>query len=263
MKPSTSIFLAVLATPAAAASSASHILRYSHPALRDFYEALPIGTGRLGAALHGHTDKELIRLNEESIWSGGPMSKIPPTARSALSPLREQILQGRLTQADQNWVANFTPEYDDMRRYQPAGELRIDFNHTSNKTSGYRHALDVSTGLYSLGYVFGGVEFGREAVGSFPGNVLAFRLFANKAEALDFDIALSRDINVTKVTADTAGGVLTLDGTGEEDDTYRFASKARLVLAGGMSTELITCEWPSVSLLTASYMGRRRSNQLQ
>ncbi|KAF6824268.1 alpha-l-fucosidase [Colletotrichum plurivorum] len=234
MKLSTPLPLAVLATPIAAASQASHIMWYSQPALRDFYEALPLGTGRLGAALHGYTDKELIRLNEESIWSGGPMSKIPPTARSALPSLREQILEGRLTQADQNWVANFTPEYDDMRRYQPAGELRIDFNHSRNGTSRYRHALDVSTGLYSLGYGFGGVEFGREAVGSFPKNVLAFRLFANKSEALDFDIALSRDRNVTKLRADADEGVLTLDGTGEEDDTYRFASKARLVLSGGV-----------------------------
>ncbi|KAF9874909.1 hypothetical protein CkaCkLH20_07603 [Colletotrichum karsti] len=221
---------------AVALSEASHTLWYSHPALRDFYEALPVGNGRLGVMIHGYTDKELIRLNEESIWSGGPMDKIPPTAREALEPLRQQILNGKLTEADENWVANFTPEYDDMRRYQPAGELRIDFNHTLNSTSGYRHSLDISTGLSSLRYVFNGVEYTREAFGNYPKNVLAFKLSSNKTNSMDFDIALSRGMNVTTLVVDATSRTLRLDGTGEEDDTYRFTSKAQIVLSGGVGS---------------------------
>lgn len=225
--------LLALSWLASASSEASHTLWYSQPALRDFYEALPIGNGRLGAMIHGYTDKELIRLNEESIWSGGPMVKIPATALAALEPLREQILDGRLTEADQNWVANFTPEYDDMRRYQPAGELRLDFNHTLNETSGYRHSLDISNGLSSLSYVFGGVEYTREAFGNAPNNVLAFRISCNSSRSLSLDVSLSRDRNVTELTADAAARILKLHGTGEEDDTYRFASQAQILLPDG------------------------------
>ncbi|KAF4837674.1 Alpha-L-fucosidase 2 [Colletotrichum siamense] len=234
ISPVAACMLLALSWLASASSEASHTLWYSQPALRDFYEALPIGNGRLGAMIHGYTDKELIRLNEESIWSGGPMDKIPTTALDALEPLREQILDGRLTEADQNWVANFTPEYDDMRRYQPAGELRLDFNHTLNETSGYRHSLDVSNGLSSLSYVFGGVEYTREAFGNAPKNVLAFRFSCNSSGSLSLDVSLSRDRNVTELTADAAGRILKLHGTGEEDATYRFVSQAQVLLSDGV-----------------------------
>ncbi|KAH0432016.1 hypothetical protein CcaCcLH18_06671 [Colletotrichum camelliae] len=234
ISPAVACMLLALSWLASASSEASHTLWYSQPALRDFYEALPIGNGRLGAMIHGYTEKELIRLNEESIWSGGPMDKIPATALAALEPLREQILDGRLTEADQNWVANFTPEYDDMRRYQPAGELRLDFNHTLNETSDYKHSLDVSTGLLSLSYVFAGVEYTREAIGNAPKNILAFRLSCNSSGSLSLDVSLSRDRNVTELTADAAGRILTLHGTGEEDDTYRFVSQAQILLVDGV-----------------------------
>lgn len=216
-----------------AASEASHTLWYPKPAERDFFDAVPIGNGFLGAMIHGYTDKELITLNEESIWSGGPMDKIPPKAKDNLKPLREQILAGNLTEAGETWGANFRPDYDDMRRYQPAGELRIDTVHSKNETSEYRRMLDISSGIASVSYQHGGVTYKRDAFGNFPHNVLGFKLSADRQGALRFDLALSRERNATKVSADASARSLLLYGTGEEDDTYRFASKARLVLANG------------------------------
>ncbi|KAL2862787.1 glycoside hydrolase family 95 protein [Aspergillus lucknowensis] len=215
----------------AAASDASHTLWYPQPAESDFFDALPIGNGRLGAMIHGYTDRELITLNEETIWSGGPISNIPPDGPSNLEPLREQIIAGNLTEAGETWAAHFTPEYDDMRRYQPAGELRIDTGHLASRTSLYKRSLDISNGIASVSYDYANVTYKREAFGNFPHNILAFKLSANNPGTLSFDVALSRDRNVTKVSADKSDSLL-LYGTGEEDDTHRFASKARLVLDG-------------------------------
>lgn len=45
-------------------------LRYHAPATRWEFEALPIGSGRLGAMLFGGIGEEHIQFNEQSLWSG-------------------------------------------------------------------------------------------------------------------------------------------------------------------------------------------------
>jgi alpha-L-fucosidase 2 len=218
---------------AASASEASHKLRYSAPAARDFFDGLPIGNGRIGAVVHGYIDKELIRLNEESIWSGGPMDKVPPTAKDNLQQLREQILNGSLTEAGETWSQHFVPEHDDMRRYQPAGELRLDFPHAVDEASSYKRELDISNGIASVSYKIGDVTYTREIFGNYPHNVLAVKLSTDQPASLNLSLALSRDLNATVVEATTSPSVLTLHGTGTEDDTYRFASKALVILSIG------------------------------
>src|SRR5450432_1764065 len=46
-------------------------LWYSQPAA-DWDEALPIGSGRLGAMIFGGTDKERLQLNEDTLYSEEP-----------------------------------------------------------------------------------------------------------------------------------------------------------------------------------------------
>ena len=59
-------------------------LWYDAPAA-DWIEALPIGNGRLGAMVFGIPDQENIRLNEETLWSGGPHRNDNPDARGILT----------------------------------------------------------------------------------------------------------------------------------------------------------------------------------
>lgn len=51
-------------------------LWYDRPA-ESWEEALPIGNGRLGAMVWGGIEKELIQLNEETLWSGRPVDLNP------------------------------------------------------------------------------------------------------------------------------------------------------------------------------------------
>ncbi|TRX94580.1 hypothetical protein FHL15_004532 [Xylaria flabelliformis] len=226
-------FLFIFDHNAIATSEASHVLWYSEPAKTDFFDALPVGNGFLGAMIHGYTDTELIRLNEESIWSGGPIDKIPRNAKSSLSRLRQQVLDGQLTEAGNNWMTNFKPEYDDMRRYQPAGELRIDFGHPFSATTDYKRLLDLGSAISSLSYTVNNITYMREGFSNYPHNVIAFGFSASSSDALNFNVSLSRDRNVTRLAADATTATLLLSGSGEEDDTYRFVSKARVILEEG------------------------------
>lgn len=46
-------------------------LKYRQPAAV-WEEALPLGNGHMGAMVFGGTGRELIRLNEDTLWSGFP-----------------------------------------------------------------------------------------------------------------------------------------------------------------------------------------------
>lgn len=227
------IVLCELLQCAVASSQASSVLYYNAPADRDFYSGLPIGNGRLGGTIHGYTDQELIRLNEESIWSGGPRDRVNPDALPNLPTLRKQLVTGQLSEADDNWIANFTGVPSDMRAYQPAGELRIDFPHPFNNTTGYNRTLDISNGMYALSYEYDGVTYTREAFANGPSNILAFKLAASKPGALSFNVGLTRDQNVTTLSADAKARSIVLSGTGSVDDYFKFASKAQIVLPPG------------------------------
>src|SRR5690625_6675414 len=62
------------------------ILWYTEPAA-DWLGALPVGNGRLGAMVHGGVEREVLQLNEDTVWAGGPRNNLAPRLRR----YREQI----------------------------------------------------------------------------------------------------------------------------------------------------------------------------
>ena len=62
------------------ADESSLKLWYKQPA-QEWVEALPLGNGRLGAMVFGKVNKELVQLNEETLWSGRPVDLDPNQMR--------------------------------------------------------------------------------------------------------------------------------------------------------------------------------------
>jgi alpha-L-fucosidase 2 len=59
-------------------------LWYDKPATQ-WVEALPVGNGRIGGMIFGGVEKELIQLNESTLYSGGPVKRnINPGAHTYL-----------------------------------------------------------------------------------------------------------------------------------------------------------------------------------
>ena len=59
-------------------------LWYLHPA-KQWVEALPVGNGRLGAMVYGDPFKEVIQLNENTVWAGQPNRNDNPDARGGIA----------------------------------------------------------------------------------------------------------------------------------------------------------------------------------
>src|SRR6187401_1538813 len=115
------------------------LLWYNQPA-KEWNEALPIGNGRLGAMIFGRPDTELIQLNEETLWTGGPVDKNPnPNASKFLQPVRDAIFKDSINKAIQLLKKMQGPNTE---MYQPLGDIILK-HELKNKPSAYYRDLDI------------------------------------------------------------------------------------------------------------------------
>ena len=73
MKKTFAVILFLFLFSTLFAQNKNLVLWYNTPA-KDWNEALPVGNGRLGAMIFGRPDTELIQLNEQTLWTGGPVN---------------------------------------------------------------------------------------------------------------------------------------------------------------------------------------------
>src|SRR5664280_3538982 len=76
----------------------SSVLWYAQPA-RCWEEALPVGNGQLGAMVYGRQPNERFQLNENTLWSGGPMDSDNAQALPALAEIRRLLFAGQYAEA--------------------------------------------------------------------------------------------------------------------------------------------------------------------
>jgi alpha-L-fucosidase 2 len=170
----------------------SQTLWYSQPAAR-WLEALPVGNGRLGAMMHGRVHKEVIQLNEESLWTRPLGPRENPLSLARLGEVRQALLAG------DGRRAHFLAELGSFgvprsqAAYQTLGHLTLlSFGHHEEWASAYRRSLDLRDGIARLEYRLGEVEHRRELFASAPDQVIAVRLEATPGVALEVGVELWR-----------------------------------------------------------------------
>jgi alpha-L-fucosidase 2 len=110
-------------------------------------QGLPIGNGRLGALIKGGVDRELIRLNESSVWTG---------------------------------VTNTSGYYTLLGTYQALGDIAVDLTGQS-PFADYRRSLDISNSIAETTYTANGVTYHRDYFCSHPDQVIVVRFTADKS----------------------------------------------------------------------------------
>lgn len=167
----------------AAAGRASDLkIWYDKPAGDWMREALPIGNGRLGGMIFGDMAREHIQFNEDSLWIG---------------------------------------DESDTGAYQAFGDLYIEFSDTGSPSQ-YRRELDLARGVHTVTYRSQGVNFKREYFASHPGQVLVFRLTADKKGAYSGTVTLT---DMHKGIVSAKGNKITSNGS-LAGYTYRKGSNS-------------------------------------
>ncbi len=178
------------------------ILRYNKPA-KDFNEALPIGNGRIGGMIYGGTDRDLIGLNEDSIWSGGLRNRNNPDSKEGLKEVRRLLFEGDIPAAEKLAFETMAAVPQNSRHYMPLGDLQIEFpgavetgtfgkfgveekKEKEEDCSLYERILDLEEAVASVSYERGGVSFKREYYVSAPKNALFVHITASKPGMVSF-----------------------------------------------------------------------------
>lgn len=193
------------------------LLWYNKPA-KDWNEALPLGNGRLGAMVFGRAGEELIQLNEQTLWTGGPVNLNPnPEAPNYLQPVRDEIFRDSIGKAVRLLKKMQGP---DTEMYQPLGDLKISQIFKGEVTNYYRD-LHIGKAMATTSFEAGGVRYSRELFISAPDQVIIIRLKASQAKTLQFTVDVSHDLQYRKtVTPDHA---LVLSGKARiTNDERRF-----------------------------------------
>jgi len=153
-----------------------YTLWYDAPA-KNWNEALPIGNGSLGAMIFGNAEKELIQLNEETLYSGGPADQNPtPDASQYLAPARQALFEGKNTDASRAMRKMQGP---DTQMYQPLGDLFISQKSTSPVTNYYRD-LNIESAIAVTRFTQDGIVYTREMFVSAPDSMMVIRLKASQ-----------------------------------------------------------------------------------
>jgi len=191
-------------------------LWYTKPA-RNWNEALPVGNGRLGAMVFGRVEEELIQLNEETLWSGGPVNTNPnPLAVTYLSEIRKALMREDYEAAEKlasKMQGLFTESYE------PLGDLIIKQTLNGQPVSYYRD-LDISNAVSTTRFTVDGVEYRREVFVSAPDQVIVVRLSASKKNALHFSARTQSPLVATNSIISTSEIVMKGQAPSHTDPSY-------------------------------------------
>lgn len=162
-------------------------LWYNQPAA-NWNEALPIGNGKIAAMVFGNANAELLQLNEETIWAGGPHNNIIPGSAETIAELRRLLYEKKYAEAQKLSLEKMRPAQNGMP-YLPAGDLLINMKGQGDISEYYRD-LNLDSAVSSVSYTSNGVKYKREYFASFNENILVVRMSASKRHSINCDVSL-------------------------------------------------------------------------
>ncbi len=193
-------------------------LYYNKPA-KSWFEAIPIGNGRLGGMVYGGVEEERIQTNEDTFWSGEPRDVQNPSAAQYIPQIRELLLNEKNIEAQNLIDKTMLGPYNEC--YMPLADIIIKMNKSSY--TDYSRVLDLNKGVVRIKYNQDGVTFTREIFASYPDQAIVMQIKADKKGAIDMDLNLDSQIrHQVKVLADNT---LSITGTAPKHAEPHYLGK--------------------------------------
>lgn len=168
--------------------SSETILKYNSPA-ENFDWALPVGNGRIGGMIFGIPDNEIIKLNEDSVWSGGPRHRVNPDAKEGLEEVRTLLKEGKIPEAERVAFEKLQGVTPNMRHYMPLGDLNICMK-LDGKAKDYYRELDIENAVADVGFTVNGLNITRSVFVSAPDNVMVIKVAADSPASVSLECSI-------------------------------------------------------------------------
>lgn len=179
--------------------SAKHQLWYNEPA-RDWFDALPLGNGRLGAMIYGGVAEERWDITEVSVWSGEASSaKDCRLGKDKLKELRDLFFVHRYAEGEELAANIMKGEKGNYGTHLPLFDLRFVCDPETPSDGLYRRQIDLNEALSQISYTAGQCTFSREAFVSNPDQALVSKWSGSKPAGISFFVkadVYGEDVNV-------------------------------------------------------------------
>ncbi|MBM3498636.1 MAG: glycoside hydrolase family 95 protein [Armatimonadetes bacterium] len=205
------------------------VLWYRRPA-QEWVEALPIGSGRLGAMVFGGVPEERIQFNEDTLWQGKPHEYRHEGAARLLPEIRGLLFEGRQAEAEDLAMREFMSVPLGQMAYQPFGDLWLRFPDVS-EVEGYRRDLDLDSAVATTTYRAGETTYTRQVFAGHPDRAVVVRVSADRPAAVDLTVRLTSPHPSAQTRAVDAR---TLAVAGQvQPDGLRFEARVSVQAEGG------------------------------
>ncbi|ETR98680.1 hypothetical protein M419DRAFT_38400 [Trichoderma reesei RUT C-30] len=143
--------------------------------------AYTIGNGRQGGLPLGIPGNDLLCLNDDSLWRGGPFANSSYTGGNPSSSLAH-FLPGIQEAIFQNGTGDESALYggtEDYGSYEALANLTVSIAGVSHYPK-YKRTLDLQTALHSADFTANGASFSTVQFCSFPDQVCVYHVSSNK-----------------------------------------------------------------------------------
>jgi alpha-L-fucosidase 2 len=203
-----------------------------------FSAAHLIGNGRIGAAIPGSAQSEVIHVNEDSFWSGDELHRVNPDAKAYMPELQSLIRAGDnadIVQAGNlaSWAYAGTPV--STRHYDFLGDIELNMNHSAT-VQNYQRFLDVNESVAGVYYTVGGVTYLREHIASNPDDIIAIRIASDTPGAVGFTLHLRRGSSLNRwedYSQKVGNDTIVIGGGSGGKGAIGFSAGARVLTSGG------------------------------
>lgn len=173
-------------------------LWFDRPA-EEWLEALPLGSGRLGAMVFGRVDVERVQLSLDALWPGEPSHARDRGTPDDLEAVRALLAAERHVEASAEAVRRFQSG-DTRWSHQTLGDLVIADRRARVELEDYRRDLDLRLGIARAEWRRAGARESALAFASGVDQVFCWSASTESEEGLDLEISLTRPADRGRLT---------------------------------------------------------------
>lgn len=243
---------------------------YDKPATDWQTEALAIGNGYMGALVFGGVEKDKIHLNEKTVWNGGPskgtdykygitnpiateedlesIHKDLTAIRKKLDDKSEHVFgfpgdsyqaYGTDTKGEpMDWLNKLMGDLTGYEEPQDYANLYLAMKEVEeDQVENYVRDLDLRTALATVSYDYKGVHYTREYFNSYPDNVLAARLSADRKGSISVTVSLEDCTGGEELVHEVNGALLIMKNTLKSNGLKTEAQVKVIPEGGTMETD--------------------------
>jgi len=158
-------------------------------------QGLPIGNGNLGAMIYGTPKKEIICLNEETIWTGGKdYNRDKKDAGKHIAAIQKLLFDEKYMEAEamvqDKILADRLPTGTDS--YQMLANLFIETLNLDS-VSNYKRELDINKSVITTKFKNDDVQYTRTYFSSFPDKAMVYKFTADQLGKINISSSVKRN----------------------------------------------------------------------